>query len=57
MPIIGIVSSIGRGPGINELEHLVSEIQVGAFWAIYVAFALLYIIFSWVRFSMIKRKV
>ena len=53
MPIIGIVNSIGRGPGINELEHLVSEIQVGAFWAIYVAFALLYIIFS-LKFLFIK---
>lgn len=56
MPIIGIINSIGRGSGVNELEDLVKDLQLGAFWAIYVAFGLLYIIFSWIRFFIIKRK-
>lgn len=50
IPINGIINSIGRGPGVNEFEHLISQLQLGSFWAIYLSIGLLYILVWWIVF-------
>lgn len=56
IPINGIINSIGREPGVNEFEHLISQLQLGSFWAIYSSIGLLYLLFWWIVFFIRQRK-
>ncbi|MFD2922162.1 hypothetical protein [Halobacillus naozhouensis] len=48
VPIISMLSSIGREEGLNELEHLVHQLQDGELWSIYVVIGYLYLLVWWV---------
>lgn len=50
VPIISLINSIGREEGKNEFEHLVSQFQQGAIWAIFVIIAYLFLFIWWVLF-------
>lgn len=50
VPIIGLINSLGRAEGMNEFEHLVSQLQQGAIWAIIVIIGCLYLLVSWFLF-------
>ncbi|MFD1019540.1 hypothetical protein [Thalassobacillus hwangdonensis] len=54
IPITGIFNSIGRHQGVNEFEHLVSELQQGAVWTVYIILGLLYLIAYWGLFMFKK---
>jgi phosphotransferase system glucose/maltose/N-acetylglucosamine-specific IIC component len=43
VPIISMLNSIGRAKGINEFEHLVTQLQQGSIWSIYAILGFLYI--------------
>lgn len=59
IPVVAIFNSIGRDPGINEFEHLVSRLQQGEMWSIYVCVGYLFIGAWWLVLlrSMAKRAV
>ena len=48
IPVIGIINSIDREYGINEFEHLVTHLQQGSLWALYIIMSYLYILVWWV---------
>ncbi|MFD2212127.1 hypothetical protein [Metabacillus endolithicus] len=50
LPIIGLVNSIGRAEGMNEFEHLVSQIQQGAMWSIFTLIGFMFLFLWWVLF-------
>jgi len=50
LPIIGLVNSIGRAEGMNEFEHLVSQIQQGAMWSIFTLIGFMFLFVWWVLF-------
>ncbi|UPG63838.1 hypothetical protein [Metabacillus endolithicus] len=50
LPIIGVVNSIGRAEGMNEFEHLVSQIQQGAMWSIFTLIGFMFLFLWWVLF-------
>lgn len=50
VPIISFANSIGREKGVNEFEHLVTHLQQGSFWSIYVIIAFLYLLVWWGMF-------
>ncbi|MFC5733291.1 hypothetical protein [Cytobacillus gottheilii] len=50
IPIISTVNSIGRAEGVNELEHLVAQLQQGAMWSIYTVVGNLYLLVYCVLF-------
>lgn len=56
VPIISMLNSIGRAKGINELEHVVAQLQQGSAWSIYTVIGSLYLFVYWVLFF-IKNKV
>jgi hypothetical protein len=56
VPIISMANSLGRARGINELEHLVAQLQQGSIWSIYAVIGSLYLFVYWVLFF-IKNKV
>jgi hypothetical protein len=56
IPIIGVFNSVGRHKGMNEFEHLVSEMQQGAIWTFYIIIALLYLLFYWGMLVFKKKK-
>lgn len=47
-PIISLLNSIGRTEGMNEFEHLISQLKQGAFWSIFAAIGYLFLIVWWV---------
>ena len=49
-PLIAMINSIGRKVGHNEMEHWVSNLQLGSIWALYVLIGSFYIIFWWLMF-------
>ncbi|MGE7921135.1 hypothetical protein ACQKM9_19665 [Viridibacillus sp. NPDC093762] len=55
VPIISFANSIGREKGVNEFEHLVTQLQQGSFWSIFVIIAFLYLLVWWVMY-LIKNK-
>lgn len=50
VPLIGLISSIGRAEGLNEFEHLVIQSQQGSIWSIYTIIGCLYLLVWWVLF-------
>ncbi|ATP40508.1 hypothetical protein CSE16_10865 [Solibacillus sp. R5-41] len=50
VPIISFANSIGREKGVNEFEHLVTQLQQGSFWSIFVIIAFLYLLVWWGMF-------
>ena len=48
VPIISFANSIGREKGVNEFEHLVTQLQQGSFWSIYVIACFLYLLIWWI---------
>ncbi|RFB11411.1 hypothetical protein DZB84_21005 [Bacillus sp. HNG] len=57
IPIVSILNSIGRAPGIDEYEHLISQLQLGATWSIFTIIAYMFLLVWWVLFFLkIKSK-
>ncbi|MFJ8260976.1 hypothetical protein ACIQ4I_03310 [Rummeliibacillus sp. NPDC094406] len=50
VPIVSLVNSIGRAEGRNEFEHLVSQLQQGAIWSVFVIIGYLFLLVWWVLF-------
>lgn len=50
VPVISLINSIGRAEGLNEFEHLVTQLQQGAIWSIYTIIGFLFLIVWWVIF-------
>lgn len=50
VPFIALINSIGRAEGLNEFEHLISQLQQGAIWSIYAIIGYLFLIVWWVLF-------
>ncbi|WP_421379677.1 hypothetical protein ACOJQI_16005 [Bacillus salacetis] len=50
VPIVSLLSSTGRGDGMNEFEHFVSQLQQGAIWSILVAIGYLFLLVWWALF-------
>ncbi|MGJ7922604.1 hypothetical protein [Neobacillus sp. LXY-4] len=48
VPINSMLNSIGRAKGDNELEHLVTQLQLGSIWSFYAVVGYLYLIAFWV---------
>jgi hypothetical protein len=44
VPLIGLISSIGRAEGLNEFEFLVNQLQQGSIWSIYTIIGCLYLL-------------
>ncbi|KHE68117.1 hypothetical protein [Halobacillus sp. BBL2006] len=47
VPIVSLINSIGRPVGMNEFEYLVSQLQQGAFWSIYVLIGYFFLLGWW----------
>ncbi len=50
VPIISFLNSIGRGEGMNEFEHFISQLQQGTIWSIYTTIGYIFIVVWWVLF-------
>lgn len=50
IPITGVINSIGRQTGMNELEHLILELQKGAIWSVFLIIGLLFLLGYWCMF-------
>jgi hypothetical protein len=50
IPIVSLINSIGRAEGMNEFEHLVSQLQQGAIWSVFVIIGYLFLVVWWVLF-------
>ena len=50
VPIMSLLNSIGRGEGLNEFEHLFSQLQQGAIWSHYVVVGYLFLLVWWFVF-------
>ncbi|MGX6444865.1 hypothetical protein ACWM35_16765 [Neobacillus sp. K501] len=50
VPIISLINSIGRAEGMNEIEHLISQLQQGAIWSMFTIIGYLYLLVWWVLF-------
>ncbi|RKL67468.1 hypothetical protein CR203_08930 [Salipaludibacillus neizhouensis] len=46
--LLQLVSSIGRSPGVTEMQHLINGIAQFDTWAIFVLLAYLYIVIWWI---------
>jgi hypothetical protein len=44
VPIVSLLSSIDRGKGMSEFEHLVSQLQQSAIWSILVVIGYLFLL-------------
>lgn len=55
VPIISLISSIGRAEGLNEFEHFISQLQQGSIWSIYTIIGYLYL-FVWLVWFFGKSK-
>jgi hypothetical protein len=56
IPITSLSNSIGRDASTNELEHLLSQLQQGAFWAIFEVIGYIYLLTWWVLILLKNRK-
>lgn len=58
VPVDNILNSIGRAEGMNEFEHLVSQLEQGANWAIFSIighlFLLMFLLLWWIFFCLRK---
>ncbi|CAM5782901.1 MULTISPECIES: hypothetical protein [Brevibacillus] len=50
VPLVSLVNSIGRAEGTHELNHLISQLQEGAVWSVYVSAGYLYLLVWWMLF-------
>ncbi|MFP7237255.1 hypothetical protein [Bacillus altitudinis] len=48
IPIISLINSIGRVEGMNEFEHLFSQLRQGAVWAIFTVIGYIFLLVWWV---------
>ncbi|MGF9859458.1 hypothetical protein ACU3L3_12620 [Priestia endophytica] len=55
VPMISLINSIGRTEGINELEHLFSQLQQGAMWSIFTIIGYLFLLVWWILFLIKNR--
>ncbi|WP_203364566.1 hypothetical protein [Bacillus sp. REN10] len=44
VPIVSLINSIGRVEGMNEFEHLVSQLQQGAIWSVFTIIGYLFLL-------------
>lgn len=56
IPLISLINSIGRAEGMNEFEHLVSQLQQGAIWSIFVIIGYLFLLVWWILFLFKKEE-
>ncbi|BCB05128.1 hypothetical protein [Bacillus sp. KH172YL63] len=54
LPIISLTNSIGRADGMNEFEHLFSQLQLGAAWSIFTVAGYIFL-FSWWAFIVVTK--
>jgi hypothetical protein len=50
VPIISLINSMGRTEGMNEFEHLVSQLQQGSIWSIYTIVGYAFLLVWWILF-------
>ncbi|WP_174615290.1 hypothetical protein [Virgibacillus ihumii] len=50
VPVIGLLNSLGRTEGMDELEYLVNQLQQGSVWSIVVIIGYLYLLIWWFLF-------
>jgi hypothetical protein len=50
VPIMSLLNSIGREEGLNEFEHLFSQLQQGEIWSLYVVVGYLFLLVWWYIF-------
>lgn len=55
IPFVGLINSIERSAGMNEYEHLVSQLQQGAFWSIFTIVGYLFLVLWWILFLAKRR--
>lgn len=47
IPLVSLINSIGRPEEMNEFEYLVSQLQQGAIWSVFVMVGYLFLIVWW----------
>lgn len=47
IPLVSLINSIGRPEEMNEFEYLVSQLQQGAIWSVFVMVGYLFLIIWW----------
>lgn len=57
IPFLGIINSIDRIEGFNELEHLFIQLQKGSIWAIYSVIGCLYLLIWLMLYLINSRKI
>ena len=50
IPLVSLINSIGRPEEMNEFEYLVSQLQQGAIWSVFVMVGYLFLIVWWSLF-------
>ncbi|MBO9128533.1 hypothetical protein [Bacillus sp. 165] len=55
VPIISLINSIGRIEGMNEFEHLVSQLQQGAVWSIFAVIGYIFLLVWWILILFISK--
>ncbi|CAM3841680.1 hypothetical protein [Mesobacillus zeae] len=50
VPVVGFINSIGRGEGTDELEYLVSCLQEGSVWAVFILLGISFLFLWWFIF-------
>ncbi|OAT86034.1 hypothetical protein A6P54_17985 [Bacillus sp. MKU004] len=55
IPSVSLIQSIGRAEGMNEFEHLISQLQQGAVWSLFTVGGYLFLV-VWLIFFLFKRK-
>ncbi|MDI6647501.1 hypothetical protein QL818_10585 [Bacillus altitudinis] len=48
IPMISLINSIGRVEGMNEFEHLFSQLRQGAVWSIFTVIGYIFLLVWWV---------
>lgn len=56
IPFNSLINSIGRLEGMNEFEHLFSQLQQGAIWSIFTIIGYIFLLVWWLLI-IIKNKV
>ena len=47
VPIISLLNSIGRVEGMNEFEHLFSQLQQGTVWSVFTVIGYVFLLVWW----------
>ena len=47
IPLVSLINSIGRPEEMNEFEYLVSQLQQGAIWSVFIMVGYLFLIIWW----------